>query len=304
MFLIAGCTASGKGKLAFELAQRWGTEILSIDSMKVYRRMDVGTAKPDESIRQVVRHHLIDVVEPHESFSAGRFVELADEAIMDMQSSNRPIIAVGGTALYIKGLLQGLFDGPAADDTIRDRLKAEGAQLGSGELHSRLLTVDPAAAERIHPNDLKRIVRALEVFELTGQPISSLQQQFDAGTFRHNWRLIGLRREKADASRRINQRVKRMIEAGLVAEVKSLLAEPRGLSDQAAQAVGYAEIIDHLGGQITLDDAIEKIKVNSRRLAKSQRTWFRSFQKMTWFDIAADENVSSVADRVERHIGH
>ena len=302
MYLIAGCTASGKGSLAFELARRWGAEILSVDSMKVYRRMDVGTAKPDESARRAVRHHLIDVVEPHESFSVGRYVEHADQAICDMQNRKSPIIAVGGTALYIKGLLQGLFDGPPADATIRDRLKAEGAELGSGELHSRLRAVDPLAADRIHPNDLKRIVRGLEVYELTGQPISSLQKQFDSTTFRHNWRLLGLRREKADASERINRRVKRMVEAGLVEEVESLMAEPGGLSDQAAQAVGYAEIISYLRKQVTLEDAIENIKVNTRRLAKSQRTWFRSFREMTWLDIAAAEDVTTVADRIERHI--
>ena len=299
MYLILGCTASGKGKLAFELARRWGGEIISIDSMKVYRRMDIGTAKPGADARQAVRHHLQDVVEPHEAFSVGRYVEMADAAIADIAARQSPIIAVGGTALYIKALLQGLFDGPPADADVRERLKLEAQHCGSAHLHERLTSVDAEAAQRIHPNDLKRIIRALEVYELTGRPISSYQKQFGSAEYRHNWRLIGVRRSKDDASSRINQRVKRMIEAGLVAEVERLLAEPRGLSEQAAQAVGYAEIIGHLNGACGLEEAVEQIKVNTRRLAKAQRTWFRSFTHVQWFDLAADEDVAGLADRVE-----
>ena len=299
MYLILGCTASGKGKLAFELARRWGGEIISIDSMKVYRRMDIGTAKPSAAARQAVRHHLIDVVEPHEPFSVGRYVEMADGAIAEIGDRQRPIIAAGGTAMYIRALLEGLFDGPPAAREIREKLQAEAAIVGSQELHRRLTKVDAAAAERIHPNDLKRIVRALEVYEITGKPISSYQTQFGSGKFRHAWRLVGVRRTKEDASGRINRRVKRLVESGLVAEVESLLGEPLGLSPQAAQAVGYAEIIAHLRGECGLDEAVEQIKINTRRLAKTQRTWFRSFAQVHWFDVAADEIVERLAERVE-----
>ncbi|MCK5270696.1 MAG: tRNA (adenosine(37)-N6)-dimethylallyltransferase MiaA, partial [Sedimentisphaerales bacterium] len=269
MILIMGCTACGKGKLAFELAKRVGGHILSVDSMKVYRRMDIGTAKPDSATREAVRHYMIDIVEPHdESFSLGRFVELAEQAITEAQKQQRPIIAVGGTALYIRGLLEGVLDGPSSDPDIRDRLKQEADDVGLAALHKRLCCVDPDAGQRIHPNDAKRIIRALEVYELTGKSISSFQKQFRSGQYKHNWRLIGLRRDKEEGSHRINQRVKRMIEQGLVDEVKSLLAEPNGLSPQAAQAVGYAEIIDHIEGKISLADAVEKIKINTRRFAK------------------------------------
>ncbi|MBN2210942.1 MAG: tRNA (adenosine(37)-N6)-dimethylallyltransferase MiaA [Sedimentisphaerales bacterium] len=294
--LILGCTASGKGAVAFELAQKIGGEILSIDSMKVYRRMDIGTAKPSLEKRQTIQHHLIDVVEPWESFSLGRYVELADSAIADMQHRQCPIIAVGGTAMYIRGLIEGIFEGPPADAILRQQLKNEAQIIGTAALHERLSKVDPEAAGRIHSNDLKRILRALEVFELAGRPISSFQTQFKSGQLRHPWRLVGLRRDKDEASRRINARVKHMVAEGLVDEMKSLLADPRGLSDQAAQAVGYAELIPYLNGKCSLEYAIEQIKINTRRLAKSQRTWFRSFPYVNWFDVGREYTQESISD--------
>ncbi|MBN1764814.1 MAG: tRNA (adenosine(37)-N6)-dimethylallyltransferase MiaA, partial [Sedimentisphaerales bacterium] len=268
-----------------------------------YRRMDIGTAKPDPQRRQAIKHHLIDVVEPSESFSLGRYVELAENAIRKIKNTQSPIIAVGGTSMYIRGLLEGVFDGPGADLQIRDKLKSQAQSDGLPALHHRLSQIDPDAAARIHPNDEKRIIRALEVYELTGQPISSFQQQFRSGQYKYNWQIIGLRREKEDNNHRINQRVKRMIDMGLVEEVKSLLAEPNGLSDQAAQAVGYAEIIAHLQGLSTLDEAIENIKINTRRFAKSQRTWFRSFQNVNWYDLTPnDDTPEQLAERIIKNI--
>ena len=298
--LIVGCTASGKGTVAFELARRLGGEILSVDSMKVYRRMDIGTAKPDAARRQAVRYHLVDMVEPWEPFSVGRWVELAEAAIGDMEGRQRPIIAAGGTAMYLRALLEGLFEGPGAEPALRARLEERAAEAGVGELHRALTAVDPEAAARIHRNDLKRIVRALEVYELTGRPISSFHETWRTGRYRYDFLLIWLRRSRADASGRINERVRRMIAAGLVDEVKSLLAEPGGLSPQARQAVGYAEIIDYLAGGCGLADAIEAIKINTRRLAKAQRTWFRSFAGMHPIDVEPDSGVEEVADVVER----
>lgn len=297
MVLVLGCTASGKSSLAFELARRWGGEILSIDSMKVYCRMDIGTAKPSQASQSEIKHHLIDVVEPWESFSLGKYVELADDAILSVQQRGKPLIAVGGTAMYIRGLLEGIIQGPDADEEIRRRLKTQASQLGSSVLHARMAQVDPVSAQRVHPNDLKRIIRSLEFYELTGKPISSLQSQFKSGQYRYPWKLVGLRREKENANGRINQRVKRMIDEGLVDEVMELLNEPRGLSRQAAQAVGYAEIIAYLNGEMKLDDAIEQIKINTRRLAKRQRTWFRSFADVMWVDLEADTKIEDVADR-------
>ncbi len=298
MILILGVTASGKGRLAFELARKIDAEIISIDSMKVYRQMDIGTAKPPVDAQQQIKYHLIDIVEPNESFNVGMYLDLANEVIARIKSRNKPIIAVGGTALYIKALLYGLFEGPGRDKNIRDRLKQQAKTQGLEQLHTKLQKIDPAAADRIHPNDEKRIIRALEVFELTGRPISEFQQQFDKPQPLHNWKIIGLRREKTEENSRINRRVKKMIELGFVDEVKNLLVEEKPLSDQAACAIGYAEIIDFLNGLTTLDDAVELIKKNTRRLAKNQRTWFKTFRNVTWFDIEPDTSTENILARI------
>ncbi len=304
MVLILGVTGTGKGRLAFDLAESFGAEIISIDSMKVYRRMDIGTAKPPKETRERIKYHLIDVVEPSEPFSVGTFLKLAYGAIEQIKRRKRKIIAVGGTALYIKALLYGLFEGPGADEQIRAELGARAEAEGLEALYGELSKVDPAAAERISANDRKRIIRALEVYKISGKPISSLQQQFDAERPLHNWTLMGLRREKADASSLINKRAKKMISAGLVEEVKSLLAEEKPLSKQARCAIGYAEIIDYLNGQISLKDATELIKKNTRHLAKNQRTWFKSFKDVHWLDIELEEPGERILSRAKALLNH
>ena len=300
MLLILGVTGSGKGRLAFSLAELIDTEIISVDSMKVYRRMEIGTAKPPKEVRERVKYHLIDVVEPSKPFSVGTFVDLAYEAIEQIKHRKRKIIAVGGTALYIKALLYGLFEHPGADEQIRADLRARAKDEGLEELYCELVKVDSAAAERISSNDAKRIIRALEVYRITGKAISSLQQQFDAERPKHDWTIIGLRREKTAENSRINQRVKKMIAAGLVEEVKSLLAEEKPLSKQARCAIGYAEIIDYLKGKMSLEDVTELIKKNTRRLAKNQRTWFKTFKNVHWLDIEADEPPEKILSRTKR----
>jgi tRNA dimethylallyltransferase len=330
MILILGVTASGKGRLAFELAESLGAEIISIDSMKVYRRMNIGTAKPPKHVlssvegeaRQRVKYHLIDVVEPSESFSVGKFLDLTYDAIGQISSRNKPIIAVGGTALYIKALLYGLFEGPSADEHLRTELKKRAQTEGLTRLHKELTQVDPIAANRISPKDAKRIIRALEVYKLTGKPISSFQKQWKKEDRRqktedslavadtatddrkqrdYDWTIMGLRREKAEENRRINARVKKMIAIGLVDEVKSLLAEEKPLSPQARSAIGYAEIIDYLNSSQNLEDTIELIKKNTRRLAKHQRTWFKSFppRRINWLDIEPNESAGKILSRAE-----
>jgi len=299
MILILGVTASGKGRLAFDLAQKLGAEIISVDSMKVYRRMDIGTAKPPPEARRQINYHLIDVVEPSESFSAGRFVEAANNAIDQAKSRHKPVIAVGGTALYVKALLYGLFEGPPSNQTLRRQLKTTAQAEGLESLHRRLARIDPDAAARIHPNDEKRIIRALEVYEITGRPISSLQQQWNAEEPERKWTVIGLRRDKAEQNKRINARVKKMVAKGLVDEVRSLLAEDKPLSEQARSAIGYAEIIEHLAGRIDLEKAIEQIKINTRRLAKAQRTWFKTFRSINWLDIRPQETPRTILSRAE-----
>jgi tRNA dimethylallyltransferase len=299
MILILGVTASGKGRLAFDLAEGLGAEIISIDSMKVYKRMDIGTAKPPKQARQRIKYHLIDVVEPSDSFSVAAFLKLANEAIEQIKSKNKPIIAVGGTALYIKALLYGLFEGPGTDEQIRAELKAQAQAEGIDQLYQQLLKVDPKAAEHISSNDAKRIIRALEVYKITGKGISSFQKQWNAQEMKDDWTIIGLRREKPEENKRINTRVKRMFEQGLVDEVKSLLAEEKPLSPQARSAIGYAEIIEHLNGRYTLEDATELTKKNTRRFAKSQRTWFKTFPNVHWLDIEPEEPSEKILSRTK-----
>jgi tRNA dimethylallyltransferase len=304
MILILGVTGSGKSRLAFDLAESMGAEIISIDSMKVYRRMDIGTAKPPKAARERIKYHLIDVIEPSNSFSVGLFLELAYAAIKQIESFNKPIIAVGGTALYIKALLYGLFEGPGTDEQIRTRLGQQAEDKGLEHLYQELKKIDSIAAKRIHPNDRKRIVRALEVYEITGEPISSLQQQFETEKPFHNWNIIGLRREKTVENKQINARVKKMIDAGLVDEVKSLLAEDKPLSRQARCAIGYAEIIEYLNGRTNLEDAIESIKRNTRHLAKNQRTWFKTFKNVNWVDIEQDKSFDEIFGQVKNLIAN
>jgi len=320
MVLILGTTASGKGKLAFDLAENLGGEIISIDSMKVYRRMDIGTAKPPKEARERIKYHLIDIVEPSESFSVAAFLDAATGAIEQIKSRNKPVIAVGGTALYIKALLYGLFEGPGTNEQIRSELRMRAETEGLSGLYQELTKIDPVAAQKIHQNDAKRIIRALEVYRLTGKSISSFQKQWadsqtkDDGRWtmdekrttsderratKNDWTIIGLRREKTEENKRINARVKKMIADGLVDEVKSLLAEEKPLSKQASCAIGYAEIIEYLAGRKTLEEATELIKINTRRLAKGQRTWFRTFKNVHWLDIAPDESAERILSRAK-----
>jgi len=295
---ILGCTGSGKGALGRELAARTGGEIISIDSMKVYRRMDIGTGKPTSEVLARIPHHLINVVEPSEDFSVGQYVQRAECAIADIQRRGLPLFVVGGTPLYIKALSEGLFEGPSADVQLRSRLTDAAEKNGLSALYERLKSADPLAASRIHPNDLRRTIRALEVFELTGKTISSLQEQWDRERTKHECVFIGLRREREDLNHRINERVRTMIAAGLVEEVRSLLSEPRPLSIAARQALGYAEILDHLAGKLDLDAAVELIKINTRGLAKAQRTWFKRFARTEWIDLAAESNPVDLADNL------
>jgi len=286
VYFILGCTASGKGALGCALAERLGGQIISIDSMKVYRRMDIGTAKPSLDIRRRVPHHCIDIVEPSEEFSVAQYVEHADASIASVRSAGAIPLAVGGTNLYIQAMAEGLFEGPSADQAVRAALKARADAEGTAALHAELAEIDPDSAGRIHPNDAKRIIRALEVYEATGRPISELQKQWGSGRRRYDCVFIGMRRDKEDLHRRINARVKRMVAQGLPDEVAALLSEPAGLSATASAAVGYAEMIDSLQGRCSLQEATEAIKIHTRRLARKQRTWQRRWSDVQWFDVS------------------
>ena len=293
VFLV-GPTASGKSEVGLCLAEMAGAEIISLDSMTLWREMDIGTAKPTPAERARVRHHLIDVLDPAESFNAARYAELAAAAAGDIQARGRVALFVGGTGLYLRALVAGLFEGPQADWPLRDTLKNFAAEHGTRALHERLRSVDPAAAERIHQNDLRRIVRALEVFEKTGKPITELQQQWRPRA--DQWPpVICLELDRHDLYERIDRRVDAMMAAGFLAEVQRLLQRPRGVGQEAAQALGYKELIAHLRGEIALDDAVELIKRNTRRFAKRQMTWFRSIPQVRWFAIRAGQPAAEIA---------
>ena len=295
--LILGVTASGKSRLAFDLAKYLNSEVVSIDSMKVYRQMDIGTAKPSIERREEVKYHLIDVVDPWESFSVSQFLELKDLAVEEIQSKGKTVVAAGGTAMYIKNMLYGLFDGAGSDPDIREELRARLELEGHAKLHRELSEIDPAAAEKIHPNDAKRIIRALEVYKVTGRPISGFQTQFCAPEPDPSWIVIGVRRAKEVESRRINARVRKMVEMGLVDEARKLLELERPLSKQARVAIGYAELFEYFEGKMTLEKSIEKIKINTRRLAKSQRTWFKTFKSVNWLEFDEDSSAEEMLER-------
>jgi tRNA dimethylallyltransferase len=273
--VLTGPTGSGKSRLAMALAERLGAEIIAMDSMTLYRGMDVGTAKPSADDRRRVPHHLLDVLDPWQSASVALWLEQAQRCYQNVTRRGKRALFVGGTPLYLKALLHGLFDGPPADEELRRRLTAEAAAHGSAALHRRLAEHDPVAAARLHPNDVRRTVRALEVWELTGRPISSFQQQWRASPDGVQDRVFWLDVPRAQLYERINKRVREMISAGLVEEVRRLRAAPHPLSREASQAVGYKELFDHLDGRATLEEAIGQIQLRSRRLAKRQLTWFR-----------------------------
>ena len=287
MLVILGPTASGKSSVAMAVAQTCGAEILSLDSMQVYRGLDIGTAKPTPAERQLVRHHLLDLVNPDEPFTVARFVSAAEGVIADAAQRGVPLIATGGTPLYYKALFEGLFEGPSADAALRERLLAvEGERL-----HRRLAEVDPAAAQRIHANDTRRVVRALEVFELTGKPITQLQTEWGAGSMRHEAVWIGLDWNREALNRRINARVKSMLASGWLDEARRLHETFDDLSLTAGEATGYRQLFAHLSGQISLDDAAEQIKIATRQLARRQMKWLRRFPNVTWLAGDADPAV-------------
>jgi tRNA dimethylallyltransferase len=274
--VLTGPTGSGKSRLALPLAERLGAEIVCMDSMTLYRGMDIGTAKPSAEDRRRVPHHLLDVLDPWESASVAWWLEQAAGCCRDIEGRGRRVLFVGGTPLYLKALQCGLFEGPPADEAIRARLTDEAQTLGRQTLHNRLAEVDPASAARLHPNDLRRIIRALEVWELTGEPLSRRRTQWtqppaEADTDRILW--LDLPREVLYA--RIDTRVEHMMKEGLVEEVRRLAGLPQSLSREARQALGYKEVLDHLAGVGSLEETVSLIRMRTRNLAKRQVTWFR-----------------------------
>ena len=294
-WFLTGVTATGKTRIALALAETLGAEIISLDSMAIYRGMDVGTAKPTPEQQAVVPHHLIDMVDPSEDFSVAQYLDAAYATIADIRGRGREVLFVGGTPLYLKTLLRGLFEGPPADWELRKGIEAEVAEVGSEALHARLEQIDPVAASTIHPRDKRRLIRAIEVYRATGQPISHQQLQFDDGREAQDCRVFVLRRPRPEQNARIDERVEEMLERGLVDEVRQLTADGRQLGRTAGQAVGYHEVIEHLAGRLDWESMKTRIKTRTRQFAKRQGVWFRSLSECRFVDIEGEVDAEEIA---------
>lgn len=285
MISLLGPTAVGKSKLAVEIAKKIHGEIISADSMQVYRGMDIGTAKPTLKERQGIPHHLIDIRNPDEEWTVSDFVEQTNKLTREIEKRNKTPIIVGGTGLYLWALLEGYsFPMAPADKEIRKRLEKEPLST----LYSRLSTLDPEAAKKIHPNDKKRIIRALEVYELTGKTISKLQENRKQNTEHRtqDYILIGLNLPREELYRRIEERVDKMIEKGLIEEVKGLLAKGYSKDIPSFQALGYKEVVEYLDGKWSKEEMIAEFKKRTRHFARRQMTWFKRFKNVNWFEVS------------------
>lgn len=283
---VVGPTGSGKTALAIQLAQRLDTEIISADSMQVYRGMEIGTAAPDAAQLAAVKHHFVGVLEPDCDFSAGEFQRQARIVADTLNARGRVAVVAGGSGLYVNALIDGLFDGPPKDETIRAELHRE-AESGV-PLYEQLQSVDPEYAATILPGDLRRIVRALEVYRLTGQPISRLHREHRGRTQAYSAVLVALDFPRERLYRRINARVDAMIAAGFVEEVRTLLDKGYRADIERLRSVGFREIAAYLDGKKTLDEAIEAAKQQTRRFAKRQLTWFRADDRIHWLPVTED----------------
>jgi tRNA dimethylallyltransferase len=289
LVVIVGPTGAGKTQLAIELAEAIAGEVVSCDSQQVYVGMDIGTGKATAAERARVPHHLLDVIRPDQDMTAARFIALADAAITALAARGVPAVVCGGTGLYVRALLLGLFEGPPAVPAIRARLHAEAAEHGAPVLHARLAAVDPALAAKVERNDAKRIIRALEVYEATGIPMSEHQAKHDFRTIepRYPARVIGLAPPRDELYRRIDARVDAMLAAGLVAEVTALRTAGYAPPMRSQQAIGYAELHDQLDGKVEPARAVELIKRNSRHYARRQLSWYRSDPRIEWAESAS-----------------
>lgn len=284
VIVICGPTGVGKTAAAIELAEIFGGEIVNADSMQIYRYMDIGTAKPTHEERSRIPHYMIDIVDPDEPFDAARFARMAHDRIIELDNDNVIPFVVGGTGLYIKALLHGLFRDRPPDPDVLKRLNKEAASRGTDFLYKQLSACDPETAKRLHPNDIFRIVRALEIYEVTGKRISEYQKEHRFSGKPFNALKICLNKDRELLYDRINRRVDAMINEGLVDEVKGLLARGYSADLKSMSSIGYRHITDFLSGKISWDEALRTLKRDTRRYAKRQLTWFRADSDIQWHD--------------------
>ncbi len=298
-WFLAGPTASGKSDVALILAEHLDAEIIALDSMTLYRGMDIGTAKPTPAERARVPHHLFDVLDPDEEYSVAEYVTACAAIVHDVLSRDRVPLFVGGTGLYLRSLLRGVFEGPPADWELRCRLTEDLERLGVEALHQRLQGIDPATAERLSPNDVRRVIRALEVHAVTGKPLSAQQMQPPLPIEQRPPHVYWLEPPRGWLHERIHRRVERMFAAGLVDEVRQLLSRPRPLSHTARQAIGYKEVIDWLEADTGDPASVSAlIQTRTRQFAKRQHTWFRNLEECSAIAITGHETAERLAEAI------
>jgi len=303
VIVIFGPTASGKTRLSIMLAKEINGEIISADSMQVYKYMDIGTAKPDEEEMEGIKHYLIDEVYPDEEFSVAKYRELVLKYIEESMGKGKFPIVTGGTGLYINSLIYNInFSETISDWDLRNRLKKEAEEKGNEYLHGKLKEVDPEAAKRIHINDVKRVIRALEVYEHTKKPISYHQEISRSVPSKYNYILIGLRMDREKLYERIDRRVDVMLEKGLVEEVGKLVEMGYDKNSIAMQGLGYKEILAYLRGEMSLEEAVYILKRDTRHYAKRQITWFKRLENVHWVDVDGFSNENEILKNIKDYI--
>ncbi|MCX7927136.1 MAG: tRNA (adenosine(37)-N6)-dimethylallyltransferase MiaA [Candidatus Omnitrophica bacterium] len=282
LFFLVGPTAVGKTTLSISLAQRLNAEIICCDSMQIYKGMDILTSKPDLKQRHSVKHHLFSIIPVEKEFNVSEYRRLALIKVQEILKRNKVPLFVGGSGLYMSTVVDGIFELNIDSKLLRNQLLEQAKESGIGQLYERLKIIDPEAADKIHPNDLRRIIRALEVYETTGIPISKLQKQRKGLSMEYDIRIVGLTLERIKLYKNINERVEEMFNKGVVSEVRKLLSG--SLSLTARKAIGIKEIEDYLNGKLSLEEAKELIKKNTRQYSRRQLTWFRKDKRIIWVD--------------------
>ncbi len=301
LLVIVGPTAVGKSRVALKVAEKVPLEIISADSMQVYRGMDIGTAKPTPEERRRVVHHLVDILDPDQEFSVADFKGEVETLIPEINRRGRIPALVGGTGLYIDAVLKGyIFPDLAKDQELRKKLREEAESRGSRHLHQKLAQVDPAAAKHIHPNDARRIIRALEVYQKTGKPLTALEGKRNGGQY--DTLSFGLTMDRGTLYQRIEKRVEQMIQDGFLDEVTALYEAGCRADSVAMQALGYRELLDYLRGLVTWEETVRLIKRNTRRFAKRQYTWFRRNKEIRWIKLDEGKGVEDAAKEIVRAI--
>ncbi|MCA9048257.1 MAG: tRNA (adenosine(37)-N6)-dimethylallyltransferase MiaA [Planctomycetaceae bacterium] len=297
-WFLAGPTAAGKTALSVTLAARLNAEIVSMDSMAIYRNMNIGTAKPSAAEQQNIPHHLIDIVDAHEEFSVAQYVAAAENAVAGILRRGRVPLFVGGTGLYLRSLLRGVFQGPEADWNLRRELQAQAESQGREWLHQQLQQLDPVTARRLHINDMRRIIRAIEVCRLTGKPMSDQHAEHAVPPDRRPRHVYWIEPPRDQLQQRIDQRVDAMMQAGLLQETRRLLEQQPPPGRTARQALGYRELIDHLENGTPLDQAVDRIKLGTRQFAKRQHTWFRNLEECTAIAVDCSTDPEAIVERI------